>query len=191
MKQFLFTRHAETDMIGTFCGHSDPELNDNGRSQLPGLIKALSSYPIQRVYTSDLLRAKQTAEAIGRHFRAEVCLRRGLREIDFGLWDGLSWGQIELRDPAMARNWVESYPNVTAPQGEPFGAFQQRVCKEVEFLLAEAPGPYVVVVTHAGFIRVVLTLLCGFPEPDALSQTQASATVIMVSEQDMRTGSFK
>ena len=191
MKQFLFIRHAETDMMGTFCGHSDPELNDNGRGQLPGLIKALSSYAIQRVYSSDLRRAKQTAEAIARHFRAELCLRHGLREIDFGLWDGLSWEEIESRDPAAAKNWVESYPNATAPEGEPFRVFQQRVCREVESLLAEAPGPYVVVVTHAGFIRVVLTLLCGFPEPDALRQTQASASVITVSEHEMRTGSFK
>jgi alpha-ribazole phosphatase len=191
MKQFLLIRHAETDMIGTFCGHSDPELNDNGRGQLPGLIKALSSYPIQRVYTSDLRRAKQTAEAIARHFRAEVCLRHGLREIDFGLWDGLSWEEIESRDPATARNWVESYPNDTAPQGEPFRVFQERVCKEVESLLAEAPGPYVVVVTHAGFIHVVLTLLCRFPELDALRLTQASASVTMVGEHDLRVGIYK
>lgn len=191
MKQLLLIRHAETDMIGTFCGHSDPELNDNGRSQLPGLVKVLSSYPIQRVYSSDLLRAQQTAEAIARHFRAEVCLRNGLREIDFGLWDGLSWEEIESRDPAAARNWVESYPNATAPEGEPFRAFQQRVCKEVESLLAEAPEPYVVVVTHAGFIRVVLTLLCRFTEPDALRLTSASASVTMVGEHDVRIGTYK
>jgi broad specificity phosphatase PhoE len=186
MKQFIFIRHAATDMAGTLCGHSDPELNELGRGQLAGLTNGLSGYPSERIYTSDLRRAQQTAEAIAHHFRAEICLRRGLREIDFGLWDGLSWREIELRYPAIARNWIEYYPHLTAPQGETFKAFQQRVLAEITSLIAESLGPNVVVVTHAGFIRVVLTLLCGWPEPDVLKRTQGYAAVVTISENEMR-----
>ena len=89
-------------------------------------------------------------------------------------------------DPAIARNWIEYYPHLTAPQGEPFKAFQQRVWAEITSLIGEALGPNVVVVTHAGFIRVVLTLLCGWPEPDVLKRTQGYAAVVTISENEMR-----
>jgi broad specificity phosphatase PhoE len=186
VKQFIFVRHAETDMAGTFCGRSDPELNEYGRSQLAPLISNLSPYPITRVHTSDLRRAQQTAEAIAAHFHAEIRSREGLREIDFGLWDGLSWEEIMSRDAVSARRWIESYTEFTPPEGEVFAVFQHRVCGEVKSLIDEAPGPCVVVVTHAGFIRVVLTLLCGQSEMEALERTNGTASILVISEEEIR-----
>jgi alpha-ribazole phosphatase/probable phosphoglycerate mutase len=186
LKQLIFIRHAQTDMAGTFCGRSDPELNEFGHMQLAPLISKLSGYPIRRVYTSDLRRARQTAEAIANYFHAEICLRKGLREIDFGLWDGLPWEEIESRDPVNARRWIKSYSEFTPPEGETFTAFQHRVRVEIKFLLDEAPGPCVVVVTHAGFTRVVLTLLCGLSEVDALERTPESAGLLVLGEKEIR-----
>jgi alpha-ribazole phosphatase len=186
VKQFIFIRHAETDMVGTFCGRSDPELNERGRQQLAPLIRKLLGYPITRVYTSDLRRARQTAEAIARQFGAEICPRKGLREIDFGLWDGLSWEAIESRDPASARRWVESPSEFAPPEGETFASFRHRVCGEVKLLNDEEPSEHVVVVTHAGFIRTVLTLLCGLSEMVALERTQHTASMLAVNEEEMR-----
>jgi alpha-ribazole phosphatase len=186
VKQFIFVRHAQTDMVGTFCGRSEPELNDCGRRQLAYLIANLSEYPIRRVYTSDLRRARQTAEAIAAYFHVEICSRKGLREIDFGLWDGLSWQEILSRDPVSARRWIDSYLEFTPPKGEAFAAFQHRVSEEIRFLIEEEPGPYVVVVTHAGFMRVVLTNLCGMLEGEALERTKETANVLVISEEQIR-----
>jgi alpha-ribazole phosphatase len=161
---FLMVRHAETDMAGRFCGHSDPEINQRGQRQLVSLVQTLSEYAIQRVYTSDLRRALQTAEAIAGHFGTELCVRPGLREIHLGRWEGLSWSEIEGLDPAFAKNWVAAYPHVTAPGGEPFQQFQERVCREISFLLAEARESSIAVVTHAGFIRLARTDWYGVSE---------------------------
>ncbi len=57
MSRVLFIRHAETEMAGRFCGHSDPELNAQGRMQLAALTQLLSAEPIDTVYSSDLRRA--------------------------------------------------------------------------------------------------------------------------------------
>ena len=81
---------------------------------------------------------------------------------------------------------VEYYPHLIAPQGETFKAFQQRGWAEITSLIGEALGPNVAVVTHAGFIRVVLTLLCRGPEPDVLKRTQGYAAVVTISENEMR-----
>jgi broad specificity phosphatase PhoE len=173
----LLIRHAETDMAGRFCGHSDPELNERGRQQLTVLINALSENSIRRIYTSDLRRAQQTAEAIAKHLGAELHFRAGLREIYFGRWEGLSWNEIEMRDPSLAKIWADEYPNSSAPDGELFQLFQERVCKEIKFLLKEAANP-IAVVTHAGFIRVVLTRCCKVSEQEAWDRTKNYGSIV-------------
>jgi alpha-ribazole phosphatase/probable phosphoglycerate mutase len=178
MTNLVLIRHAETDMAGRFCGHSDPELNQRGRGQLPGMLNALSEQAIRRVYTSDLRRARQTAEAVAEHFGAELYLRPGLREIHFGLWEGLSWREIEGRDPALARRWAQEYPNSTAPGGELFLRFVSRVHREILFLQQEAAKLPIAVVTHAGFIRVALTSLFGMSELEAWDRVKEYGSII-------------
>jgi broad specificity phosphatase PhoE len=182
MRDFLFIRHAETDMAGRFCGHSDPELNERGRQRLAGLVDMLSAYEIREVFTSDLRRAHQTADAIGQHFGAEPRVRSGLREIQFGLWEGLSWSEIEMRDPLLARRWVEEYPKSTAPNGEPFQQFVSRVRKEVSLLQEEATKLPIAVVTHAGVIRVALTTWFGMSEQEAWDRTRCYGSVVALDK---------
>jgi alpha-ribazole phosphatase/probable phosphoglycerate mutase len=165
MSQIIFVRHAETDMAGRFCGHSDPELNSRGRAQLPRLLEQLTHAEFERIFTSDLTRARQTAEAIAHHFGLEVVPRPGLREISFGEWEGLSWTEIETRDPERARRWVEEYPYFPAPGGETFECFRTRVCREIEFLAERAEQLPAVVVTHAGFLRVAFERLREIDQP--------------------------
>jgi broad specificity phosphatase PhoE len=165
-------------MAGQFCGHSDPELNEPGRRQLVRLVNTLSEYAIQRVYTSDLRRAQQTAQAIAEHFEAELRVRPGLREIHFGLWEGLSWSEIDVRDPVLAKRWAEEYPRSTAPGGESFQQFGSRVRREIAFLMGEATKPPIAVVTHAGFIRLVLTNWCRVTEQEAWDRTKDYGSVV-------------
>jgi broad specificity phosphatase PhoE len=172
-------------MAGRFCGHYDPELNERGRQQLAGLVNRLSQHPVRRVYTSDLRRARQTAEAIANHFGAGLHVRPELREIDFGLWEGLSWNEIEVRDAMAAKNWAENYPNSTAPAGESFEQFQQRVRREIAFLLGEVKEAAVAVVTHAGFTRAVLTSLCGVSEREAWNRTEDYGSVVALDTNDI------
>jgi alpha-ribazole phosphatase/probable phosphoglycerate mutase len=178
VKHLILVRHAETDMAGRFCGHSDPEVNSRGRQQLAGIVDRLSEYPIQRIYTSDLRRAIQTAEAIAAHFGLGFEIRSGLREIHFGTWEGLSWNEIQERDPVAANCWAEQYPNLTAPGGEPFQQFRQRVSAEASFLNTVATEFPIAVVTHAGFIRVLLTSFYGVTEQEAWRLTKDYGSVV-------------
>jgi alpha-ribazole phosphatase len=167
-------------MAGRFCGHSDPDLNECGRQQLAGIVSRISEHAIGQVYTSDLRRAQQTAEAIAKHAGAALHVHRGLREINFGLWEGLSWNEIETRNPIEAARWVQEYPNSTAAGGESFQQFESRVRSEVAFLLREAMKSPIAVVTHAGFIRVVLTNRCGLSAQQAWDQTRGYGSVVEI-----------
>lgn len=176
MRRLLFIRHAETDMAGRFCGGSDPEVNERGRRQIEELLPVLkadfAAEPVQKVHSSDLRRAAATALSVAEAFSCAVEFTPALREIGFGEWEGLSWAQIERRDPALARAWCSAYPELPARGGECFQAFTARALGEVRRLLdAPGDGP-VAVVTHAGVLRVVLRELCGLGEEAAWERTR-------------------
>jgi len=178
MSDILFIRHAETDMAGTFCGHSDPDLNARGHEQTAELIDRLRSENIDTVYTSDLRRAQTTAEAIASAFGIECRARRALREISFGEWEGLTWTEIEQRDEAYARRWMAEHPLLSAPEGEAFRDFEQRVLEEVAFLSTKAAERGIAVVTHAGVLRTVLCSLHQCSEEDAWRQTKPYCAIV-------------
>jgi broad specificity phosphatase PhoE len=180
MNTILFIRHAETDMSGTFCGHSDPELNRRGLAQLEALLEKLRLEDIGAVYTSDLRRARTTAMAIAKMFGLICHIRPALREINFGKWEGLSWEQIERRDQIYAQRWVAEYPQVSAPEGEDFKDFEQRVLNEVRLLSIEAKTLErdIAVVTHAGVIRSVQCVLQGCSAENAWANTSAYCSIV-------------
>jgi broad specificity phosphatase PhoE len=173
MDTLLFIRHAETDLAGRFCGHSDPPINQRGRLQIEQLLKALERESIDAVYSSDLSRSLTTATEIASAYGLSPVALPGLREIDFGEWEGLSWDEIESRDRDYASKWSQSYPVLPAPGGESFEAFQTRVLTEVKDLLAVSSQRRAAVVTHGGVMRVVLRSLCGLEEQEAWDRTKA------------------
>jgi alpha-ribazole phosphatase/probable phosphoglycerate mutase len=180
MTQLLLIRHAKTDLAGTFCGHSDPDLNAQGWAQVERLIAELERHPIERVYTSDLLRAQQTARSIARHFGVECHVRAGLREIHFGRWEGLPWSEIALRDLGEANRWIKEYPHGNFPDGEDMHCFDTRVRREIEFLIGESGNKPVAVVTHGGVIRAVLTQFAQVSPEEAWQRTREHAVPIPI-----------
>ncbi len=178
MSELLFIRHADTDMAGTFCGHSDPELNAGGRARLHELIDSLDAARIDAVYTSDLRRAHGTAQAIASAFGVACHVRPALREIYFGQWEGLTWQEIEQRDATYARRWLEEYPDLPAPDGEMFRDFERRILDEVGALETMASDHTVAVVTHAGVLRTVLLRLCGCSEAEAQERTRSYGAIV-------------
>ena len=167
-------------MAGTFCGHSDPELNARGRIQSGELISRLRMEEIGVVYTSDLRRAHSTGMAIAEAFGVDCHVRSELREINFGQWEGITWKEIERRDGAYARRWIAEYPRLPAPDGESLRDFEQRALNEVKFLSSQARAAdrRIAVVTHAGVLRTVLRALYGCSEDNAWEQTKSYCSIV-------------
>ena len=180
MSEILFIRHAETDMAGTFCGHSDPELSEPGYIQVMELINKLRREDISAVYTSDLRRSHVTGMAVATAFGVHCHERRALREIGFGQWEGLTWEQIEQRNKADAQRWVAEYPHLPTPGGENVRDFERRVLDEIEAISMEAQSGSrcFAVITHAGVLRTVLRVLHGSSEEEAWNQTRAYCSIV-------------
>jgi alpha-ribazole phosphatase len=177
MSDILFVRHAATEMAGRFCGHSDPDLNPLGQTQLAELVTTLAGEQIDRVYSSDLKRALRTAHAIAAAHDIALETRPALREIHFGEWEGLCWEEIERRDLHYAHRWLAEFPRLPAPSGETFREFEARVLAEISDLPDNQPGP-IAVVTHAGVLRVVLQHFCGCSDSEAWRETKPYCCVV-------------
>jgi broad specificity phosphatase PhoE len=177
----LLIRHAETDLAGRFCGHTDPPVNEQGRRQIERLLERLKDEPIEAVYSSDLSRTFTTAQAIAQAFGLSPVALPGLREIYFGEWEALSWAEIEARDTTYARRWSENFPHLAAPGGESMEAFRMRVLAQVERLSTVSSHQCAAVVTHAGTLRVVLRALCGLSDAEAWEQTKNYCSVVRYS----------
>jgi alpha-ribazole phosphatase len=168
----VLMRHAAPAQEGCFLGQLDVRLSEKGRRQLPKVAQKLLPYRVEAVYSSDLLRARFTAEAAARAGGMHVETRPGLREMHFGVWQGLSWELIEKRFSRLARQWIEEFPHGSIPDAEPFSEFKRRVRQELRKIPAKHPGGCVLVVTHAGVIRSILAQALGVRERNLFRMAQ-------------------
>lgn len=172
MNDLHFVRHATTEMADTFCGHSDPPVSAAGHQQIAKLVERLGEDRYDAIYTSDLRRAQTTAAALAGFFSIPCIVRTALREIYFGLWEGLTWSEIETHDLAYAAHWMEAYPKIAAPCGETFSDFERRVSEETDWLLNQKEHQRILVVSHAGVLRSILQSRCMRNEQDAWALTR-------------------
>jgi broad specificity phosphatase PhoE len=149
----LLARHAETDWNrdGRFQGHADPPLNEHGRRQAHALAELLNDEPLEAIYSSDLLRAQETAQIVAMQRGMDVVLDPQLRERDVGEWSGLTRAEIDERFPNQIQAWREGRVVV----GETREALSERVLKAARRISAAHREGVVLVVSHGGALRML------------------------------------
>jgi broad specificity phosphatase PhoE len=157
----LLARHGETDWNSErrWQGHADQPLNERGREQARALAAELAARPLDAIYSSDLLRARETAEIVASALGLEVRVEPGLREVDVGSWSGLSHAEIETTDPEGFRRWQEGGKGWE--HGESYDEMGTRVVAAVIEIAAAHPDETVLVVTHGGSIRACRAAAAG------------------------------
>lgn len=152
MTRLLLVRHGETDWNadGRLQGQTDRPLSDFGRQQARRLADELAAEDFEAIYSSDLARARETAEIVGARVGLPVMLDPDLREKDWGTWEGLT---------AVERDRVEF-------AGESTEAHQERILRALQRISERHPGDRsVLVVTHGGSMRRVQTATMGMALP--------------------------
>ncbi|MDP9303317.1 MAG: histidine phosphatase family protein [Actinomycetota bacterium] len=161
MTKLLLVRHGETDWNrdGRWQGGSDTRLNDLGREQARALAEQLDG-EIDVLYSSDLARARETAEIVAAKLGLEVRLDPRLRERGFGSWEGLTTIEIEERFADAHRRWLAG-DGAGADDAEAFEDFSARVEDFLSDVLRLHPGEEVLVISHGGSIRVIHAVAAG------------------------------
>jgi len=148
----LLVRHGETDWNaeGRLQGQTDRPLSDYGRRQAHQLAEELDGEELEAIYSSDLARARETAEIVGRKLGLPTVLDPDLREKDWGTWEGLT---------AAERDRVEFVGESTEAHGD-------RILDVLRRISERHPGDgRVLVVTHGGSMRRVQTAAMGMALP--------------------------
>jgi len=161
MTTLLLVRHGETDWNrdGRWQGGSDTRLNDLGREQARALADELDGN-IDVVYSSDLARARETADIVAAKLGLEVRVDPRLRERSFGSWEGLTTLEIEERFTDSHRRW-QAGEGAGADDAEPFEDFFARVTGFLADVLRLHPRQEVLVISHGGSIRVIHAVAAG------------------------------
>ena len=161
--RIIAVRHGETDwnVAGRIQGDVDQPLNARGRWQAERVAAALAGEAISVVYTSDLQRARATAEAIAAVSGAPLSVMRALRERSFGVIEGQTFTEFEQTDPDEARRWRQRDPEFAPQGGETLMTLRDRVCGAVNALAAQHPGEQVAVVAHGGVLDILYRAATG------------------------------
>jgi alpha-ribazole phosphatase/probable phosphoglycerate mutase len=164
--RIFWVRHGETDWNREFKyqGSTDIALNENGRSQARKVGLRLSRVTLSRVFSSPLLRAYGTAEAIMEANAGDAPIEAldDLREISFGEWEGLTYSEITARHASDYKAWREN-PFSSAPTGgESFESVRLRAARAAETVKsAAAPGTAILAVAHGVVLRTLAASLTG------------------------------
>ncbi|MBW9215915.1 bifunctional RNase H/acid phosphatase [Mumia sp. zg.B53] len=164
-------RHGATDstLAKVFSGSdgADPGLNDVGRAQVhraAAYVSRADAEAVDVVVSSPLRRCRETAEVLANDLGVEVVVEPGLVEASFGAWDGLTFAQVQERDPEALDAWLASTA-VAPPGGESYDDVFARVQRLQRRLVASYGGKHVVLVSHVTPIKMFVRLALDAPMP--------------------------
>ena len=163
--RIIFIRHGETAWNAStrIQGHTDIALNARGLLQAQCVAQALAQRePLAAIVSSDLSRARQTAEATGAAVGLPVQADPNWRERAFGEFEGEQFDDILVRWPEQARRWRQRDPDWQAPGGgESLNQLRERIASSLNALGARHAGGLIAVFTHGGVLDIVHRLATG------------------------------
>lgn len=177
-------RHGQTDwnLAGRWQGQSPaaPGLNEAGRAQAIALRNQLVGRQISTVYSSDLLRARQTAELLAEPLGLRVHLEPRLREMDLGLWEGLLSSEISTRFPQLLLERDCNPIYTSAPRGETPACVAERVASALDDIVERHCGEQVLIVAHGLSLAAILCLARGIPLEHIYEHVPGNASFLPV-----------
>lgn len=150
----IAVRHGQTawNAASRIQGATDIELDAAGRRQARSLAAALADTALDAIYASDMARALQTAQAVADASGLAVSADAGLRERGFGVFEGLTHAEVDLRWPELALRWRRRDPDFGPEGGETLAAFYQRAVACAEGIAARHAGQTILLVAHGGVL---------------------------------------
>ncbi|MFB8771175.1 bifunctional RNase H/acid phosphatase [Streptomyces broussonetiae] len=176
---FVLLRHGETPLTPqkrfSGSGGTDPSLSDVGRDQAERAAALLARRgTIQAVVSSPLARTRETAAIVATRLNLDVTVEDGLRETDFGAWEGLTFAELRDRHPDDLNAWLASPDVAPTGGGESFTATATRIAATRDKLIAAYAGRTVLLVTHVTPIKTLIRLALNAP-PESLFRMELSA----------------
>jgi len=161
--RLILARHGETmwNRENRILGHTEIELTEKGRKQAERLALALKGEKVTAIYSSPLRRARQTAEEIARYHQQEVVPDDGLKELDAGELDGLTFNEAMERYGEFLEEWLKDTPSLRMPGGESVAELDERTWATVERIVKDHPDGAAILVSHSFVIMCIISRALG------------------------------
>ncbi|MBD0837290.1 bifunctional RNase H/acid phosphatase [Streptomyces sp. TRM68416] len=184
---FVLLRHGETPLtpqkrFSGSGGSNDPSLSEIGREQAERVAEALARRgTIQAIVASPLARTRETAAAVAARLGLEVATDEGLRETDFGAWEGLTFGEVRERYPDDLNAWLADPEARPTGGGESFAETAARIAATRDKLVATYAGRTVLLVSHVTPIKTFVRLALGAPAESLFRMELSAASLSAVA----------
>ena len=157
-------------------------LSPLGHGQAKRLAKLLDDRTFDRIYSSPMVRVRQTAKPLLDALGQSSVVIDDLREVDFGVWTGYKWYEIEEKFGMNAIDWLVHLQNGDVSEAEPMDVYEGRIKRSLDRILSEGEGDDVLVFCHGGVIRMLLALLLKepFSTMDRFEVDYASLSVVEI-----------
>ncbi len=165
MTTVFLIRHCETigNKQGVFQGRIDMNISEAGQEQLEQLKTRFKKISLDVIYSSPLLRARRTAEAVRGERNLMIIDDDRLVEIDGGIWEGKRWCDLPTLDPEQSRLWVEKPCDFATQEGEPMRSVYTRMSQALLTIAEENDGKQIAIVSHGCAIRNTICFANGWP----------------------------
>jgi len=189
-RTLLLVRHGQTadNASRVFQGQGGRGLNDEGRRQARQLAQRLRTAGVDRVVSSDLERAVETARIVGDLLSLTTETDEALREVNVGAWTGLSYAQVAERFPEEWSAWGAGN-DIRRGGGETYAELALRIEGAVERIAAAGEHETIVVVSHGAALRSFVCRMLGLPAQGSrvlAGMVNTAITTITADEHGMR-----
>jgi probable phosphoglycerate mutase len=156
-------RHGQTaaSRENRFSGSSDPPLTEIGEAMALAFAQAYASLKWEAIYTSPMLRTRQTADALCRLTGNQARVEEGLKEVEYGEWEGLRQSEVKERWPEAFAYWADDVASRGTPGGETAFQVAARAMRVVEEIRSRHQEGNVMLVSHKATLRIITCALLG------------------------------
>jgi probable phosphoglycerate mutase len=188
-KRYIYLiRHAQADTAslgkGSFyIGQTDLALSNDGIENAKCLAKTIAHLKLDSIYSSDLKRAKKTAQIISEACGIEPIYKKEFREINLGKWEGLSFEYVKSSQPLLYAQRGQNLAKFVHDGCESFESFTDRIWTQFEKLIYDTSGD-IALVSHAGVNRVIICKILSIPleKQFLIEQSHCCFNIISVYE---------
>jgi alpha-ribazole phosphatase len=179
-------RHGQTaaSRENRFSGSLDPPLTQVGEAMAEAFARAYAPLTWEAIYTSPMRRTRQTAEALSRRTGVAVTVDDGLKEIEYGEWEGLKQDEVRAQWPEAFEYWASDVASRGTPGGETAFHVAARAMRVVEAIRARHERGNVMLVSHKATLRVITCALLGLDVRlfrERIAQPVAAVTMFVVA----------
>jgi len=186
MTKVYIIRHAEAEgnLYRRGHGHYNSSVTPRGLKQIDALARRFKDVHVDALYSSDLKRTMTTAGAITKYHDLELHTTERLREVNMGIWEDLTWGELERDNPEQLINFMRYPDKWEIEGGEKFDDLAVRITSVIREIAEENDGKTVVIVSHGMAIRTFIAEVLGIDSADASQVAHADNTSVSLLEYD-------